>query len=144
MITVPDWIDEARFDTTVERPGAKNRPVRLDDLRLEALSQGCCVQTLHVGAVDHKARTLKRRHHQFIPGNGMGMGGKHHEIYLSEFRNTPEKQRTMIRQPVTTDVASARQTTPTCRRIAASASPALPGPGSAQTLVDGGCGGHAA
>lgn len=30
------------------------------------------------------------------------MGGKHHEIYLSDFRKVvPEKQRTILRQPVT-------------------------------------------
>ncbi|WP_300016752.1 hypothetical protein [Pseudonocardia sp.] len=32
------------------RPGgAKDRPARLDDLRLETLSEGRCVQALYVG-----------------------------------------------------------------------------------------------
>jgi hypothetical protein len=42
-------------------------------------------------------------HDVFIPGQGLRMVGKHHEIYLSDFRRVaPEKQRTILRQPVDT------------------------------------------
>ena len=41
-------------------------------------------------------------HTEVIPEAGMKMTGKHHEIYLSDFRRTaPEKLRTILRQPVT-------------------------------------------
>jgi hypothetical protein len=40
-------------------------------------------------------------HHEFIPRSGLKMTGKHHEIYLSDFRKTePSKLRTILRQPV--------------------------------------------
>ncbi|MEV0595764.1 GyrI-like domain-containing protein [Nonomuraea cavernae] len=101
MIMVPDWVDESMFTTAVERAGAKNGPARLDDVRLESLSEGRCVQTLHVGSFDDEAGVLARMHHEFIPDNGLHMVGKHHEIYLSDFRKTaPEKRRTILRQPV--------------------------------------------
>jgi len=59
------------------------------------------VQTLHVGSFDDEADVLARLHHDFIPGNGLRMVGKHHEIYLSDPRKTaPEKLRTILRQPV--------------------------------------------
>ncbi|AYY13834.1 hypothetical protein EF847_15135 [Actinobacteria bacterium YIM 96077] len=101
MIMVPDWIDHDMFTTAVEQAGAKNRPARLDDVRLEPLSEGRCVQTLHVGSFDNEADVLARMHHAFIPENGLRMVGKHHEIYLSDFRKVaPEKLRTILRQPV--------------------------------------------
>ncbi|NKY55947.1 GyrI-like domain-containing protein [Nocardia flavorosea] len=101
MIMVPDWTDADMFTAAVEQAGAKNRPVRLDDVRLESLSEGACVQTLHIGSFDDEAALLARMHHEFIPDNGLRMTGNHHEIYLSDFRRVaPEKQRTILRQPV--------------------------------------------
>lgn len=101
MLMVPDWIDGAMFATAAEHAGAKDPPARLDDIRLEKLSEGRCVQTLHVGSFDDEAEVLTRLHHEFIPDNGLRMIGKHHEIYLSDFRRVaPDKQRTILRQPI--------------------------------------------
>ncbi|MDF2968445.1 MAG: hypothetical protein K0Q93_2223 [Nocardioidaceae bacterium] len=101
MIMVPDWIDQHMFDASVEQAGAKDRPARLGDIRLEWLSEGLCVQTLHIGSFDDEDEVLARMHDGFIPDNGLGMVGKHHEIYLSDFRRVaPEKLRTILRQPV--------------------------------------------
>jgi hypothetical protein len=81
---------------------------RLDDLRLETLSEGRCVQTLHVGSFDDEADVLARMHHEFIPDSGLRMAGTHHEIYLSDARRTaPERMRTILRQPVAPATSSA-------------------------------------
>ena len=101
MIMVPEWTDQGMFAAAVERAAARNRPVRLDDVRLETLSEGRCVQTLHVGPFDDEADVLARMHDEFIPEQGLRMVGRHHEIYLSDFRRTaPDKLRTILRQPV--------------------------------------------
>ncbi|MEU0238268.1 GyrI-like domain-containing protein [Nocardiopsis sp. NPDC006198] len=101
MIMVPDWTDQDMFATAVERAAAGNRPARLGDVRLERLSEGRCVQTLHVGPFDGEAGVLARMHHEFIPDHGLRMTGKHHEIYLGDFRRVaPERMRTILRQPV--------------------------------------------
>ncbi|KAB1147837.1 hypothetical protein F6X68_18705 [Micromonospora sp. AMSO12t] len=101
MIMVPDWIGQDLFTAAVEQAGARNRPSRLDDVRLATLSEGRCVQTLHVGSFDDEAEVLARLHGEFVPGNGLRMVGRHHEIYLSDFRRVaPERQRTILRQPV--------------------------------------------
>ncbi|REE70693.1 hypothetical protein C8E05_0011 [Rhodococcus wratislaviensis] len=107
MIMTPNWVDEAMFTTAVEKAGAKTRPARLDDVRLEALSEGRCVQTLHTGSFDGEAVVLAQMHDEFIPSNGLRLSGKHHEIYLNDFRKiAPEKQRTLLRQPITTNRGS--------------------------------------
>lgn len=105
MILVPDWIDAQIFGAAVEQVGAKRAPTgevrRLDDVRLETLTEGRCVQTLHVGSFDDEAAVLARMHHEFILENGLRMVGRHHEIYLSDFRRVPaERRRTILRQPV--------------------------------------------
>lgn len=107
LLMVPDWIDRPMFTAAVEQAGARGRPVRLDDVRLETLSEGRCAQTLHVGSFDDEAAVLEQLHHEFIPGEGLRMAGTHHEIYLSDFRRAaPEKWRTILRQPVTTEAAA--------------------------------------
>ncbi|MEV0135816.1 GyrI-like domain-containing protein [Dactylosporangium sp. NPDC050688] len=103
LLMLPDWIDEPMVTAAVAQAGAgRQRPARLDDIRLETLSEGRCVQTLHVGSFDDEAGVLAHLHHSFIPGQGLRLAGTHHEIYLSDFRKVaPAQQRTILRQPVT-------------------------------------------
>ncbi|MEV3960875.1 GyrI-like domain-containing protein [Nocardia sp. NPDC050193] len=101
MIMVPDWMEPGLFAAAVERVAAKNRPARLLDVRLAGLSEGRCVQTLHIGSYDDETEVLARMHHEFMPDNGFRMVGRHHEIYLGDARRVaPEKLRTILRQPV--------------------------------------------
>lgn len=101
MLLVPSWLDRATFDDAVAAAGRKAPPERLGDVRLESLAEGRCVQTLHIGSFDDEAEVLAELHDEFIPGNGLRLTGKHHEIYLSDVRRVaPEKMRTILRQPV--------------------------------------------
>ena len=101
MLMTPDWIDVGLFEVTLAQAAAKDAPARLADVRLRPLSEGLCVQTLHLGSFDDEAPVLERMHHEFIPEHGLRMTGKHHEIYLSDPRKVaPEKLRTILRQPV--------------------------------------------
>lgn len=97
MILTPDWITDDQF---VQAKAAATAPAR-DRLRLETLSEGTCVQVLHVGPFDAEGPLLSRLHQEFIPAHGLRMSGKHHEIYLSDPRRAdPAKLRTILRQPV--------------------------------------------
>jgi hypothetical protein len=101
MIMVPDWITRDMFIAAVTRVAAGGKPASLDKLRLQALEEGTCVQTLHIGSYDDEADILDQMHHQFIPEHGFRMAGKHHEIYFSDFRKVaPDKLRTILRHPV--------------------------------------------
>jgi hypothetical protein len=95
---VPDWITEEQFERA--RAAAGDAPA-LGRLRLETLSEGRCVQTLHLGSFDEEGPVLEAMHHDVIPARGLQMTGMHHEIYLSDIRRTePSKLRTILRQPV--------------------------------------------
>ena len=101
LLMVPEWIDLDLFEAALAQVAAKDAPARLADVRLRPLSEGVCVQTLHLGSFDDEAPVLERLHHEFIPEHGLRMTGTHHEIYLSDPRKVaPEKLRTILRQPV--------------------------------------------
>lgn len=101
MLMVPDWLDAEAFETAVEQVRATGRVALLDEVRLEILAEGRCVQTLHIGSFDDEGPVLDRMHREFIPAHGLVMDGKHHEIYLSDFRKvSPDRLRTVLRQPV--------------------------------------------
>jgi hypothetical protein len=101
MIMTPDWITAELFADTVTALTTKNPPARLDDVRLETLEEGRCVQTLHIGPYDAEADVLAYMHDHFIAEAGLRMSGKHHEIYLSDARRAERATlRTILRQPV--------------------------------------------
>ncbi len=101
MTMIPDWITRDMVANVIEDASKKDHPARLGDIRLATLSEGRCVQTLHVGSYDDEAGLLAQMHHEFIPGDGLRMAGTHHEIYLSDSRKVPPgKLRTILRQPV--------------------------------------------
>lgn len=101
LMMVPEWITGEMFLDAVERVRGRTTPARLSDLRLEPLSEGLCVQALHVGSFDDEDELLARIHHEVIPAHQLVMTGRHHEIYLSDFRKVePARRRTILRQPV--------------------------------------------
>jgi len=87
---VPEWVDGGMLDATLT-----------EGVRVETLAEGWCVQTLHLGPFDDEGPTLARMHDEFIPGEGLQMTGRHHEIYFSDTRRVdPARFRTILRQPV--------------------------------------------
>lgn len=102
MLMVPDWIEAAMVHASIDDVARKgNAPSDLDKIRLETLTEGTCVQTLHIGSYDDEADVLVELHEHVIPSWGCRMTGKHHEIYLSDPRRvTASRLRTILRQPV--------------------------------------------
>ena len=55
---------------------------------------------LHIGSFDSEPVSLQKIN-AFMVENGWERNGLHHEIYLSDFRKiSPEKLRTILREPV--------------------------------------------
>jgi len=105
MIMVPDLITPDIFEQALVQLRRKkgNQPA-FERLRLEAFEEGPCVQVMHIGPYDTEPATLEKMQ-EFMKANGyqdlVGMGGKHHEIYLGDPRRAaPEKLKTVLRHPV--------------------------------------------
>jgi len=101
MLMVPDWLEDAMVEAAIREVGRTRRPERLDDVRLGTLTEGTCLQTLHIGPFDDEGPVLATLHQEVIPSRGLRPVGRHHEIYLSDFRRVPPaNRRTILRQPV--------------------------------------------
>ncbi len=75
-----------------------------DRIKLEHYREGLCVQTMHIGPYASEPATLERMQ-AFMKEQGLrdlvGLGGKHHEIYLGDPRKAaPDKLKTVLRHPV--------------------------------------------
>lgn len=101
LLLVPDWVPTDLAHDTVEHVRQNKQPALIDELRVAPLAERTCVQTLHVGSFDDEAPVLHSLHREVLPERGLRPTGTHHEIYLSDMRRTaPERQRTILRQPV--------------------------------------------
>ncbi|SON52340.1 GyrI-like domain-containing protein [Vibrio tapetis] len=99
MIMQPSYVTEALVAEAIELVRTKKKLTAVDKLRFEAFTEGPCAQTMHIGPFSEEGPTVERVH-RFIESNGNQLAGKHHEIYLSDFRRTkPENLKTIIRQP---------------------------------------------
>ncbi|MDN3681943.1 GyrI-like domain-containing protein [Vibrio tapetis subsp. quintayensis] len=99
MIMQPSYITKALVGEAIEQVRTKKKLASVDKLRFEAFTEGSCAQTMHIGPFSEEGPTVERVH-RFIESNGNQLAGKHHEIYLSDFRRTkPENLKTIIRQP---------------------------------------------
>ncbi|MHB1929722.1 MAG: GyrI-like domain-containing protein [Acidimicrobiales bacterium] len=100
MIRVPRFADAAMVESAKKAVAQKKGIARAGDVALIALSEGRCVQVMHLGPYADEPTTITAMH-DFMTGNGLEPRGMHHEIYLSDPRRTAlEKMKTILRQPV--------------------------------------------
>ncbi len=109
MIRMPDHVMHDVFDAALTASLAKLAKKKdaatdadtMKRVRFEAVEEGDCLQTLHIGAYTDEAATLADLHDRLMPELGVTFNGPHHEIYLSDPRRTaPENLKTILRQPV--------------------------------------------
>jgi hypothetical protein len=100
MIMQPEYVSADLLQTAMAQVEKKKNPAALSKLRFESYHEGEAAQILHIGPFAEEGPTIAKIH-QFIEDNGYALSGKHHEIYLSDFRRAaPEKLKTIIRQPL--------------------------------------------
>ena len=100
MICLPPVVTEELFDEVAPAVIHKKKLASGDLVRFEAFAEGPAAQIMHFGPYAAEAPTIERLH-AFIAAQDRDLSGKHHEIYLTDPRRVaPEKNRTIIRQPV--------------------------------------------
>ena len=102
-IRVPEFVGEADFAWAVETATAKKK-LDFSPVKLVEISEGLCVQCMHVGPYDSEPTTVDAMH-AFAEEQGytpdFSDARRHHEIYLSDPRKAnPAKLRTVVRHPV--------------------------------------------
>ena len=108
MIMQPNIITPEIFEEAREQVRKKKGDSHmLNKARLARFEEGLCVQTMHIGPYVTEPATLDRMH-KFMTESELKdrvgpLGGKHHEIYLSDPRKAaPDKMKTVLRHPVVT------------------------------------------
>ncbi len=99
MIMQPELITGLLFEDALAQVKKKKNLAALPNVRFEAYKEGKAAQIMHIGPFAEEGPTVEKIHN-FIQEKSFSPSGKHHEIYLSDFRKTaPEKLKTIIRQP---------------------------------------------
>ena len=95
-----DLVTAEMIQEAIEQVRQKKDPVALPLVRFESFAEGKAAQIMHIGPFSEEGPTVEKVH-SFIGDTGHQRTGKHHEIYLSDIRRaTPEKWKTIIRQPI--------------------------------------------
>lgn len=99
-IRMPDDITRQQFSEAVLAAEKKKKSVFIRQVDLKHIEEGLSIQLMHIGPFSEEPVSLKKME-DFMHQQGVRMNGRHHEIYLSDFRKTaPEKLKTILRHPV--------------------------------------------
>jgi len=103
VIRLPEFVDENVFEWACKEV-SKKKKIDTQKAQFLKITEGLCVQCLHIGAYDDEPKTLKLMN-DFIAQNGLQIDlsetRRHHEIYLSDPRKTDvSKLKTVLRVPV--------------------------------------------
>lgn len=100
LIRTPDFIKSADLKKAVATLLKRGKPPQVNEVKLERIDEGRCVQMLHVGPYDRECETLKQME-AFAENKRLRLTGPRHEIYLSDPRRVPpERLKTILREPV--------------------------------------------
>ena len=98
MIRQPDFVNKALYVEILDNLKKKKPNPLLEQLEFKTISEGKCVQMLHLGRYEDEPRTFEKME-DYAREKGMTRVSKiHREIYLSDARKiAPEKLKTVLR-----------------------------------------------
>ncbi len=100
MIRTPGFVTRKDVAEAVAVLLKRGKGREVEQVGLESLSEGTCVQMLHVGPYEKEPETIGSMQ-AFASARRLSLRGPHHEIYLSDPRRVaPEKLKTILRIPV--------------------------------------------
>lgn len=99
VIQLPDYVTALDFKQAVALAGKKKVP-HLNEMRFERIAGSKAIQILHIGSYHQEFPSIEKmlvyaKEHQ------LEITGRHHEIYITDPRKTPEERlRTILRYAV--------------------------------------------
>jgi hypothetical protein len=98
MIRQPGFVTEEWFQFALDRVKKKKAHPDIENVRWENITEGLCVQAMHIGSYDDEPETF-RMMEDFCSENHLQRAEKtHKEIYISDPRKTsPDKLKTVLR-----------------------------------------------
>lgn len=100
LIRTPDFIKPADLKLAVATLLKRGKTEPVQEVKLERIAEGRCVQMLHVGPYERECETITKMQ-ELAASKGLRLAGSHHEIYISDPRRVPpERLKTLLREPV--------------------------------------------
>lgn len=104
MIRQPDFVTADIFEAAKVALAKKKTNLDTSKAKLETITEGLCVQVMHIGSYDDEPATVVALD-GFATQNGYVLDindiRRHHEIYISDPRKSaPEKLKTVLRHPI--------------------------------------------
>ncbi len=100
MIMQPPVVTEEMLKDTLGGSKKRQHLSVQSKIKFSDFEEGLSAQIMHIGPYSAEGQTVQKLH-SYIRGEGYLLTGKHHEIYLTDPRRvSPEKMKTVIRQPV--------------------------------------------
>ena len=98
MIRQPQFIAIDFFNEMLELTKKKKPKRLLDQIQFIEITEGPCIQMLHIGSYDNEIKTFEQMEAFAISKNLKRKSKVHKEIYLSDFRKVAEeKLKTVLR-----------------------------------------------
>ncbi len=98
MIRQPDFVSADYACQTIERTKIKKPQALLDQVRYERMTDGLCVQMLHLGSYDDEPATVAEMEHFIAEQKLRRTTLRHREMYISNPNAVaPEKMKTVLR-----------------------------------------------
>ena len=102
MIRQPAFVTEELFQYAVNTVRQKNPSANLEQVKFESITEGLCVQAMHIGSYDDEPQTFELMEQYCLENNLKRAEKTHREIYISDARKTPpENLKTVLRFKVT-------------------------------------------
>jgi len=104
MIRQPEFVTPKVFEDTKTVLSKKKPEIDLSKARLVKITEGLCVQVMHIGSYDDEPATIAAMEGYAIESGyiiDINDTRRHHEIYLNDPRKVaPEKLKTVVRHPI--------------------------------------------
>ena len=98
MIRQPAFVSSDFFGEMLELTKNKKPHTLLDSVKFEKLTDGPCIQMMHIGSYDDEPASFAQMEDFALSQNVTRKSKVHREIYLSDFRKVPaEKLKTILR-----------------------------------------------
>lgn len=104
FIRQPGFVREEVFEFAKSALTKKKPNLDASKARLITITEGLCVQVMHIGSFDSEPTTIAAMDKYAVESGyviDISASRRHHEIYLSDPRKiAPEKMKTIIRHPI--------------------------------------------
>jgi len=100
LIRIPEFVIPRNVEKSKAEATKKKGMKHIDKVVFEKITEGKCIQVLHVGPYSAEPDSLAKMR-KLMEERNLVENGLHHEIYLTDPRRVPEeKMKTILRQPV--------------------------------------------